>query len=80
MSLIESIEDTTFENFHDVKESLKINNQDTPFNRLENTEIGENSHCHDEHIRKGVCIYLTKDKSIVDNKQISWKDIEDEES
>lgn len=80
LSLIENIEDTTFENFQDVKEKLKINNQDKPFNRLENTEICENSHCHDEHIRKGVCIYLTKDKSIVDDKQISWKDDEDEES
>lgn len=74
----EDIEATAFDNFEEVKEQLSRHGKDDPYERLTQTEAKENSSCHNQHIRKGVCIYLTKDSSITAEKQISWKDGEDE--
>ena len=74
----EDIEATAFDNFEEVKEQLSRHGKDDPYERLTQTEAKENSSCHNQHIRKGVCIYLTKDSSITAEKQISWKDDEDE--
>ena len=78
ISTLEDIETTTFDNFEEVKERLSQYGQDEPYKRLTETEDKENSSCYNEHIRKGVCIYLTKDIDITRDKQISWKDEADE--
>lgn len=74
ISKIEDIETTAFENFEDIKEKLAHSGEDEPYKRLTQTEDKENSACQNEYIRKGVCIYLTKDIKITGDKQISWKD------
>ena len=76
----ENIETTAFDNFENVKERLSRYGKDDPYERLTQTEDKENSSCHNEHIRNGVCIYLTKDSSSTGEKQISWKDDANEES
>lgn len=76
----EDIETTAFDNFENVKEKLSRQGRDDPYERLTQTEDKENSSCHNEHLRNGVCIYLTKDSSISGEKQISWKDDANEES
>lgn len=78
--LIGDMETTAFDNFEDVKEKLDMNGEDEPYKRLTQTEEKENSSCCNKYIRAGVCIYLTKDVSITGDKQISWKDEENEES
>ncbi|MGN1152441.1 MAG: hypothetical protein ACI4S3_00280 [Candidatus Gastranaerophilaceae bacterium] len=78
--LIKDIETTAFDNFEDVKERLNMNGEDEPYKRLTQTEDKENLSCCDKYIRCGVCIHLTKDISITGDKQISWKDEDNEES
>lgn len=80
VSTVENIETTASENFEDIKERLIMNNEDTPYKRLIQTEDKSNSYCRNEYLQKGVCIYLTKDKEITGDKQISWEDTSDEES
>lgn len=71
-SRINDIEEVTFENFESIKFSLKKQNQDLPYNRLEETKKQPNSFAENEQIRFGSSIYLTKDT--IGEKQISWKD------
>lgn len=80
ISQIDDIEMTTFENFEDIKEKLIRYRKDEPYERLTQTEDKENAACPNEHIRKGACIYLTKDIETTGDKQISWKDDTDEET
>lgn len=81
LSKIDDIEETTFDNFEDTKESLERMQKDEPYTRLITMEDNKsNSYCPNENISKGVCIYLTKDKDIVGEKQISWKDDINEKS
>lgn len=80
VSTIENIETVAYDNFEDVKERLIMNNTDTPYERLTQTEEKRNSFCNNDFLQKGVCIYLTKDKEISGDKQISWEDTSDEES
>ena len=80
VSTIENIETAAYENFEDAKERLIMNNNDTPYERLTQTEDKSNSFCDNEFLKKGVCIYLTKDKEITGDKQVSWEDDSDEES
>ncbi|MFD3274457.1 hypothetical protein ACE3MS_30650 [Paenibacillus dendritiformis] len=78
LGIIENIEQTTYENFENVKFMLQRENRDEPYNRLDGTKKLENSYALNEQIRYGSCIYLTKDEII--DIQISWKDEEDEKS
>lgn len=71
-SRIEEIEETTFENFENVKFRLQKDSCDEPYNRLEETKKMPNSHAGNEQIRYGCGIYLTRE-DIVD-RQISWED------
>ena len=66
--------------FEDAKARLIMNNNDTPYERLTQTVDKSNSFCDNEFLKKGVCIYLTKDKEITGDKQVSWEDDSDEES
>lgn len=76
---IEAIEHNTYSSFQDLKEELIINNNDEPYKRLREMEKQPNSACpNNDDLRQGVCIYLTKDKEFVKDKQISWKDDENE--
>lgn len=70
---IENTEITAYENFANVVEKLKHQNNDNPFNRLDLTTSQTNIHAPDEQIKKGVCIHLTEE-GIEDSKQISWSD------
>ncbi|WNQ12208.1 hypothetical protein MJA45_03920 [Paenibacillus aurantius] len=72
LSKVEDIEETTFENFENVKFRLQKESLDEPYNRLEETKKLPNSHAENEQIRYGCGIYLTRE-DIVDN-QISWED------
>lgn len=76
LGTIENIEQTTYENFENVRFMLKRENKDEPYNRLEGTKKSENSYTFNEQIRYGSCIYLTKDE--IAEIQISWKDEENE--
>lgn len=73
---IDDIQETTFENFQKVKYNLSKNNQDTPYNRLEETQKFSNSYAYNEQIKYGSCIYLTRDD--IQDIQISWKDKDNE--
>ncbi|MFP7335058.1 hypothetical protein SFC23_17060 [Shouchella clausii] len=78
LGTIENIEQTTYENFENVKFMLQRENKDEPYNRLDGTKKLENSYALNEQIRYGSCIYLTKDE--ITDIQISWKDEENEKS
>lgn len=69
---VEEIEETTFENFENVKFALKKNSTDTPYNRLEETKKKPNSFTENEQIKYGSSIHLTKED--IGKNQISWKD------
>ena len=76
VDLLNNIEQTSSDNFEKVKDFLKHNNQDTPYNRLNETESKINLYAKTDQIRDGALIYLTKDE--IDKRlQISWKDEED---
>lgn len=70
---IEAIEDTTYDNFLMSKQRLKLENNDIPFIRLDETKQKSNEHTYNEQLKWGSAIYLTKDKTD-DDKKISWKD------
>jgi hypothetical protein len=74
-SRIDDIEETTFESFDRVKFNLKKQNEDSPYNRLEETKKQPNSFAENEQIRFGSSIHLTKEDT--GEKQISWKDEDD---
>lgn len=69
---IEEIEETTFENFENVKFALQRNKIDTPYNRLEETKKQPNSFAENEQIKYGSSIHLTKED--IGNNRISWED------
>ena len=70
---IEVIEDTTYDNFFMAKQKLKKFQEDSPFLRLDETKNRSNNYTHNEQLKWGSAIYLTKDKTDEDLK-ISWKD------
>lgn len=72
ISRIKDIEQTTYENFHNVKFRLQRNGQDEPYNRLEETKKQSNSYADNEQLKFGSGIYLTKDG--MEDIQISWED------
>ena len=74
---IDDIENLSYDNYCSVKETLSIENRDTPYNRLNRTKEQSNSFADNEFIKYGSLIYLTSD-SIEDDIQISWKDEDNE--
>lgn len=74
IGMIKDIEETTYENFENVKFNLKINSKDTPYNRLDETKKMSNSHAINEQIKYGSSIHLTRDDEVM--SQISWEDEE----
>ncbi len=74
---IADIELQSYENFERVQETLAYNNNDTPRNRLDETQKIRNEIVSTPELSFGTYIYLTKEKEIVGENQISWKD-EDE--
>ena len=74
---IANIELQSYENFERVQETLSYNNNDTPRNRLDETQKIKNEIVSTKELSLGTYIYLTKEKEIVGENQISWKD-EDE--
>lgn len=70
---IDEIEDTTYENYEFSKVILEKNNKDTPINRLIEVKDKPNSYAHNEQIKYGAAIYLTR-ADIEEERQISWKD------
>ncbi|SDL24772.1 hypothetical protein [Natronincola ferrireducens] len=73
---IKDIEETTYENFENVKFSLQRSGQDNPYNRLEETKKQSNSYADNEQIKFGSSIYLTKEE--MEDIQISWEDEDNE--
>ncbi|MGG4144985.1 hypothetical protein ABEW34_17855 [Paenibacillus algorifonticola] len=71
---INDLEETTYENYEMVKMKLQNNNNDTPFNRLDETKQRGNTYAETEPVRFGSGIFLTKAGN--DELQISWKDEE----
>lgn len=69
---IEEIEETTFENFENIKFALKKNKIDTPYNRLDETKKQPNSFAENDQIKYGSSIHLTKED--IGENQISWED------
>lgn len=72
---INDIEETTFENFENVKFALMKKKIDTPYNRLEETKKCPNSFAENDQIKYGSSIHLTKED--IGENQISWEDDED---
>lgn len=75
--LLDDIELTSVENFVMVKDLLQQEERDTPINRLNETKQMENSYSSSTQIKNGALVYLTK-KDIEIERQISWKDEQDE--
>ena len=71
---IANIELQSYENFERVQETLAYNNNDTPRNRLNETQGIRNEIVSTPELSLGTYIYLTKEKEIVGENQISWKD------
>lgn len=71
---IANIELQSYENFERVQETLAYNNNDTPRNRLDETQKLRNEIVSTPELSLGTYIYLTKEKEIVGENQISWKD------
>lgn len=78
ISKIQDIEETTYENFQNVKFGLQQSGQDVPYNRLEHTKKQSNSYAENEQLKYGSSIFLTKDE--MGELQISWEDKENEKS
>lgn len=72
LSKIEEIEETTYENFENVKFRLQKDKCDEPYNRLDETKKMPNSHAGNEQIRYGSGVYLTRED--IEKNQISWED------
>jgi len=70
---VENIEHTTHFNFEITKSNLKANNNDTPNNRLVQTQERANTYAQNDQIRNGSAIHLTKADTAVD-MLISWED------
>lgn len=70
--IVNDIEQLTYDNFNEVKFDLQQNKQDTPYKRLKGTKEKENSYALNTNIKKGACIYLTRNE--IQKQQISWKD------
>lgn len=70
-NIVNDIEQLTYDNFNEVKFDLQQNKQDTPYKRLKGTKEKENSYAQNTNIKKGACIYLTRND--IQNQQISWK-------
>lgn len=75
---IENIEETTFDNFEDIKFELQCNGDDQPQRRLMEIKKKSNTYVVNEQIKYGSEIYLTRDEE--KERQISWKDEENEKS
>jgi hypothetical protein len=73
---IKDIEETTYENFQDVKFGLRRSGQDEPYNRLEETKKKSNCQADSEQLKFGSSIYLTKEET--EDIQISWEDADNE--
>ncbi|WP_208328191.1 hypothetical protein [Bacillus cereus] len=73
LSVVENIENTTYENFCSVKEELEADDEDSPVKRLNGTKKMDNSYVRNNQTRYGSCIYLTKD-DIDEELKISWED------
>ena len=70
---VENIENTTYFNFEMTKSNLQANNNDTPNNRLIRTQERSNLYAHNDQIRNGSAIHLTKADTVAD-MLISWED------
>ncbi len=70
---VENIENTTHFNFEITKSNLQANNNDTPNNRLVKTQERANTYAHNDQIRNGSAIHLTKADTATD-MLISWED------
>lgn len=70
------IEETTFENYQNVKFALQKRKNDEPYNRLEETKKMPNSFSENQQIRYGSTIHLTKID--IGEHQISWEDEDNE--
>ena len=70
---VEVIEQTTHFNFEMTKSNLQSNNNDTPNNRLYQTQKMENTYAQNDQIRNGSAIHLTKVDTAAD-MLISWED------
>lgn len=75
---IRDIEETTYDNFENVKFALQTSGEDSPYQRLNETKKQPNSHAESDQIRYGSSIHLTRDEEI--DHQISWEDADNEES
>jgi len=70
---VENIEYTTHFNFEMTKSNLQANGNDTPNNRLFQTQQQTNTYAHNDQIRNGSAIHLTKADTPAD-MLISWED------
>ena len=70
---VENIECTTYFNFEMTKSNLQANGNDTPNNRLVQTQEKSNAYAQNDQIRNGSAIHLTKADTVAD-MLISWKD------
>lgn len=77
IDLVDNIELTSVENFGMVKEILQQEYRDIPRNRLNETKKMENSYSNSTQIKYGSLIYLTRE-DVDEERQISWKDEENE--
>lgn len=75
---IRDIEETTFDNFENVKFILQNEGKDTPAKRLSETKRQPNSYADSEQIKYGSGIYLTREDEL--EHQISWEDEDNAES
>ncbi len=70
---IENIESTAYENFCDVRDTLEVDGNDSPRNRLLKTKGKSNYYTPKNQLKSGVCIHLTSNEANEEYK-ISWKD------
>lgn len=68
-----SLENSTFNNFRDSCNLLKLDGKDDPMRRLITTKRCQNSYAYNDHEKWGSCIWLTRDET-PEEKKISWKD------
>lgn len=78
VAMIRDIEETTYDNFENVKFTLQLSGEDTPYQRLNETKKQPNSHAESDQIRYGSSIHLTRDEE--KDHQISWEDADNEKS
>ena len=75
-SNVKDLERTTFENFNVALEEIEMLEtvQNIPKTRLLKTQEKPNSYARNDQMRKGACIYMTRDDA--GEMQISWSDDE----